>query len=152
MEWSEIIVRLCAASLVGSLIGLNRDLRGKPAGVRTLGIVGLASALVVMVADAPLGLSGPHPDAISRVIQGVVTGIGFLGAGVIVRTGGFQSIHGLTTAASVWLTACLGMACGVANWRMVIVAVPLAFLILIFGGPAEKAVHRWWDRGEEPKS
>jgi putative Mg2+ transporter-C (MgtC) family protein len=112
--------------------------------VRTLGIVALASALVVMVADAPLGMSTPHPDAISRTIQGVVTGIGFLGAGVIVRTGGFSSIHGLTTAASVWLTACLGMACGVASWRMVVVAVPLAFLVLILGGPIERAIHRLW--------
>ncbi len=142
MDWVEIILRLGAATLIGGMIGLNRELRGKPAGVRTLGIVGLASALVVMVASAPLGLSSPHPDAISRVIQGVVTGIGFLGAGVIVRTGGLGSIHGLTTAASIWLTACLGMACGVASWRMVAVAVPLAFLVLILGGPIEKAVHR----------
>jgi putative Mg2+ transporter-C (MgtC) family protein len=151
--WIEIILRLGGATLVGGLIGLNRDLRGKPAGVRTLGIVGLASALVVMTGAAPLGLTDPHPDAISRVIQGVVTGIGFLGAGVIVRTGGAESIHGLTTAASVWLTACLGMACGIASWRMVAVAVPLAFLVLVLGGPLERAAHRWWgnpDRDDKP--
>ncbi len=140
--WIEIILRLGAATLIGGIVGLNRDLRGKPAGVRTLGIVGLASALAVMTGAAPLGITDPHPDAISRVIQGVVTGIGFLGAGVIVRTGGVQSIHGLTTAASVWLTACLGMACGVASWRMVVVAVPMAFLVLVLGGPVEKAFRR----------
>jgi len=144
MDWTEIVLRLAAASLIGGAIGLNRDLRGAPAGVRTLGIVGLASAVVIMVAAGAGAPERADWAAVSRVMQGVVTGIGFLGAGVIVRTGGFSSIHGLTTAASTWLTACLGMACAVASWHMAAVAVPLAFLVLIFGGPIEKAVHRWW--------
>ena len=150
MEWTEIILRLCAATLMGGAVGLNRDLRGKPAGVRTLGLVGLASALVVMTAA---GMSGPQDAdwaAVSRVMQGVVTGIGFLGAGVIVRTGGPGSVHGLTTAASIWLTACLGMACGVASWRLAIVAVPLAFIVLVAGGPIEKAIHRRLDGSDAP--
>ena len=150
MEWSEIILRLCAATLVGGAVGLNRDLRGKPAGVRTLGLVGLASAMAVMTAAGMSGMQNPDWSAVSRVMQGVVTGIGFLGAGVIVRTGGPGSVHGLTTAASTWLTACLGMACGVANWRVAVVAVPLAFFVLVAGGPIEKAIHHYWDKAEGP--
>jgi putative Mg2+ transporter-C (MgtC) family protein len=122
--------------LAGAALGLNRDLHGKPTGVRTLGIVGLGSALAVMA------VSDSHDvSAVSRTIQGVLTGIGFLGAGVIIRNTGGQQIHGLTTAACTWLTACIGVTCGAGEWRIVLVGVFLAFLVLIVGGPLEKALH-----------
>ena len=129
---------LGTAALMGVALGLNRDLHGKPTGVRTLGLVGLGSALAVL-AVAETG--GAEP---ARVIQGILTGIGFLGAGVIVRNLNGQHVHGLTTAACVWLTACVGAACGIAPWRIILLSVPLMAVILIFGGPFEKAVHRRW--------
>jgi putative Mg2+ transporter-C (MgtC) family protein len=136
MDIIEVVVRSSAAMLAGAALGLNRDLHGKPTGVRTLGIVGVGSALAVMA------VSDSHDvSAVSRVIQGILTGIGFLGAGVIIRNSGGQQIHGLTTAACTWLTACIGVTCGAGEWRIVLVGVFLAFLVLVVGGPLEKALH-----------
>jgi putative Mg2+ transporter-C (MgtC) family protein len=138
MDTIDIALRLGTAALAGIALGLNRDLHGKPTGVRTLGLVGLGSALAVL----SIG-EGSSADA-SRVIQGVVTGIGFLGAGVIIRNHEGEHVHGLTTAACAWLTGCIGAACGVAQWRIVLLSVPLVFFVLVFGGPFEKAMHRRW--------
>src|ERR1700681_4462692 len=104
MDWIEIALRLSAATLIGGVIGLNRDLHGKPTGVRTMGLVGLGSALIVVAAE----LVGGNGDA-TRAVQGIVTVIGFLGAGVIVKDSTSDRIHGLTTAATIWLTAALGV-------------------------------------------
>ena len=133
MSFGEILLRLVAAAVVGGLVGLNRDLHGKPTGVPTLGLVSLGSALVVL-AMAGAGDSGDT----SRIIQGIVTGIGFLGAGVIIRPYAKGKVHGLTTAACVWLTAALGAACGLGAWRILAVGVPLAFLLLVFGKRLER--------------
>jgi putative Mg2+ transporter-C (MgtC) family protein len=144
MSILDIIVRLGAALLVGGAIGLDRDLHGKPTGVRTLSLVALGSALAVMAMTG----SG-DVNAESRVIQGVLTGIGFLGAGVIIRSAD-EHVHGLTTAACTWLTACVGVICGVAEWQVIIVGVPLVFAVLHLGGPIEKAIHsRWGKRADE---
>ena len=144
MEALEAFLRLGAAVLIGGALGLNRDLHAKPTGIRTLSLVGLGSALAVMAVAG----SG-EINAVSRVIQGVLTGIGFLGAGVIVRNVDGQGIHGLTTAACTWLTACIGVACGVAEWRLVLVSVPLIFAVLVLGGPLEKVFHRQWKQPED---
>jgi putative Mg2+ transporter-C (MgtC) family protein len=140
LDLSEIALRLGLATLAGCAIGLNRDLRGKPIGVRTLGLVGLATALVVALTEH--ATSSGVSDAESRVIQGILTGIGFLGAGVIVHRDAGRRVHGLTSAASTWLTACVGIVCGAGNWRLAIVAFVLTFVVLIAGGPAERALHR----------
>jgi putative Mg2+ transporter-C (MgtC) family protein len=139
MDTLDIAMRLGAALLVGGAIGLNRDLHGKPTGVRTLSLVALGSALAVMAVT-----NSGEINAVSRIIQGVLTGIGFLGAGVIMRTAGDDHVHGLTTAACVWLTACVGVVCGVAEWRVIFVGVPLVFAVLILGGRIEKAIRRLW--------
>jgi putative Mg2+ transporter-C (MgtC) family protein len=133
----DIVLRVLVATVVGALVGLNRDLHGKPTGVRTLGLVGLGSALAV------LAVAGDDSAAASRVIQGIVTGIGFLGAGVIIRRMEKGQVHGLTTAASVWLTAALGAACGTGAWRVVVVGVVLAFLVLLLGGRLEELSEQW---------
>jgi len=136
MDIIEIVIRAGAAVLAGAALGLNRDLHGKPTGIRTLALVGLGSAVAVMA------VSDSHDvSAVSRVIQGILTGIGFLGAGVIIRNNEGRQIHGLTTAACAWLTACIGVTCGAGEWRIVLVSVVLAFLVLIVGGPLEKALH-----------
>ena len=144
MDTSEIAIRLVVATLAGAALGLNRDLRGKPTGVRTLGLVGLASAMIVVAV-------GHGEGDVSRVMQGIVTGIGFLGAGVIIRSEHGKHVHNLTTAACVWLTACVGMACGVGEWRLLLVGAPIVAVILIFGGVFEKWVHRKWPGANDSK-
>jgi putative Mg2+ transporter-C (MgtC) family protein len=140
LDWSEIVLRLGVATLAGGLIGLDRDLHGKPIGLKTLGLVGLATAVVVMLA-LPQGEPTRIADATSRVIQGILTGIGFLGAGVIVRgTHGFR-VHGLTSAACVWLAACAGIACGVGQWPIVSVGLAIAFVLLLIGHRLERWLH-----------
>ena len=138
MDWIEIALRLSAATLIGGVLGLNRDLHGKATGVRTLGLVGLGSAMVVVavVNTGPAG-TGDFNSA-SRIIQGVLTGIGFLGAGVIVHGARTQRVHGLTTAACTWLTACLGTACGFAHPPVIVIGGLLTVAVLIFGGPIER--------------
>ena len=140
MDTLEIALRLCTAALVGAMLGLNRDLRGKPTGVRTLGLVGFGSAFVVLTFG-----QASSADA-SRVMQGIVTGIGFLGAGVIVRNNDNYHVHGLTTAACVWLTACIGAACGVSEGRIILLGLPIVLVLLSFGGLFEKSIQRRWPR------
>jgi putative Mg2+ transporter-C (MgtC) family protein len=141
LDWSEIILRLGAATLAGGLIGLNRDAHGKSIGMRTLGLVSLATAMIVALSD-PTGEIGRFSDASSRVVQGILTGIGFLGAGVILHSEHHFKIHGLTSAACTWLTACIGILCGAGQWRIVIVGLVLTFVILFTGGRIEHALHR----------
>ncbi len=141
MDWSEIILRLGVATLAGGAIGLNRDLRGKPIGLRTLGLVSLATAMVVLLSEQSADAI-KISDATSRVIQGILTGIGFLGAGVIMRAEHHFRIHGLTSAACTWLTACVGIICGAGQWRIVAVALAVTFAILIMGGRIERRLHR----------
>jgi putative Mg2+ transporter-C (MgtC) family protein len=144
----EIAVRLGAALMLGSAVGLNRDLHGKPAGVRTHALVSLGSAVAVIIS---LGLPGEvksmDPNAISRVLQGILTGIGFLGAGVILRnpTG---HVTGLTTAATVWLCAVLGVTCGLGYWSVLVIAAGLSVLVLALGGPIEYLAERLLKRKE----
>jgi len=152
----EILARLTVAMLIGCILGLNRELHGKPAGVRTHGLVALGAALLT-ITGVQLSWLGGKADyaAVSRTIQGIITGIGFLGAGVILRDDLKLSVHGLTTAASIWLSACLGIACGVGFWITAVMTLGLTLLILIFGGPFELAVHRRFQRrdalsGEDP--
>ena len=136
LGWMDIILRLGGATLIGCAIGLNRELHHKATGMRTLGLVALGSALAV------LGVAQDSQADVSRVIQGVITGIGFLGAGVILHrpTGG--KVQGLTTAATIWVTASLGILCGLAAWPTVGVAILLMLFLLIAGGPIEKWCHK----------
>jgi putative Mg2+ transporter-C (MgtC) family protein len=145
MDTTEIAIRLGVAALASAALGLNRDLHGKPTGVRTLALVGLAAALIVIAV-------GHGEGDVSRVMQGIVTGIGFLGAGVIIRSENGKHVHNLTTAACVWLTACIGMACGVGEWRLLLVGAPIVAVILIFGGTFETWVHRNWPGADDIKS
>lgn len=124
----DVLLRLGAAVLAGALIGIDREIRDKPAGLRTITLVSLGSAVFTLAAVEP-GL-----DATSRVIQGIITGIGFLGAGTIVRGRTEQSIRGLTTAASIWLAAAIGIACALAYWPLVLTASGFGLLVLALEG------------------
>ena len=144
LGWKEVILRLGVAAFVGGLLGLNRELRGKPAGLRTNALVSLSSAMLVL---GSIGLAttadlGVDASALSRVVQGIVTGIGFLGAGVILHDTSGTRVHGITTAATIWLTAVLGMLCGAGVWSVVGLGVGITLVILILGKPLEKHLHR----------
>lgn len=141
----EAVFRLLAAAAVGGAIGANRELTRKPAGLRTHSLVALGSALVV-VTSIHLGTANPG-DSTSRVIQGVIAGIGFLGGGVILHAEG-RTVTGLTTAATIWVAAAAGIACGVGRWLVAVVAVGLALVVLTVGQAVENALHRM--KGTEP--
>lgn len=133
-----MFLRLAAAVGAGALIGLDRELRHKPAGLRTLALVSLGAAVFILeTVDTAQGIS---TDGTSRVIQGVVTGVGFLGAGAILRGTSEESVRGLTTAASIWLSAATGIACGLAQWPLVASACALGLLVLLIT-PVERALH-----------
>jgi len=129
----EILLRLLMAFIVGAVIGLNREFHRKPAGFRTFGLVSIGSAVVVIAMQLHGG-----PDGVSRVIQGVLTGIGFLGAGVIFRREQPSKVSGLTTAAAVWLTAGLGVAAGLGEYVLAGMAVVMGLLLLLLGKRFER--------------
>ena len=144
LDPSTVAIRLLAAVAAGGMIGLERSLRGRAAGARTYALVGLASALLmVMAIDAPAWLP-PGPDETrvdpTRVAQGLMTGIGFLGAGVIFRER--LSVRGLTTAAAIWLTSAIGILFGVGDLLPGTLAVVAGLAILVLGGTLEKALPR----------
>ena len=143
MNYGDILLRLTAAVLIGSLVGLDRNLHGKPTGVRTLGLVALGAALLTMASTDFLQVDGhADPSAVSRVIQGLVTGIGFLGAGVITRHEGSDQVKGLTTAAAIWITAVLGILCGMGSWQIALIALVIVFLLFVVGKRVERTLHR----------
>jgi putative Mg2+ transporter-C (MgtC) family protein len=138
----EVTLRLFAATLIGSCIGLDREVRRKPAGVRTHALVALGAALVTLVVVRLAPDNFEHVDAVSRAIQGIIAGVGFLGGGAILKSDERDIIHGLTTAASIWLVASLGIACGTGQWVAALIALAFALIILIVGGPVDNLVHR----------
>jgi len=133
LGYDDVLLRLGAAVVVGALIGIDREIRHKPAGVRTMALVALGSAVFVLA-----GLEGSTSDSTSRIIQGIVAGVGFLGAGTIMRRQTEESVHGLTTAASIWLAAALGVACGLAFWTLVAVGCGLGVVVLVLS-----PIDRW---------
>jgi putative Mg2+ transporter-C (MgtC) family protein len=141
----EIAVRLGAALLLGSALGLNRELHGKPAGLRTHGLVSLGAAVAALVSCGFPGSNALDPNAVSRVLQGILTGIGFLGAGVILRDPSGH-VTGLTTAATIWICAVLGVACGLGYWSVLGIAVGLTAFALILGKPIEHFAERLFKR------
>jgi putative Mg2+ transporter-C (MgtC) family protein len=153
MDYLDILLRLTVSVLVGGLIGLDRNLHGKPTGIRTLGLVCLGACVLTLAGTN--FLTGPgqaDSSAVSRVIQGLVTGIGFLGSGVIIRDNGSDRVRGLTTAASIWITAILGIVCGMGSWQIAAIALALVFILFVCGKPIERALHRrWLDKPEKEK-
>jgi putative Mg2+ transporter-C (MgtC) family protein len=143
LGWLDIILRLGAAMLIGSLIGLDREMHHKSTGMRTLGLVALGSALAVLAVA-----NDPKADA-SRVIQGVITGVGFLGAGVILHGPTGVQVQGLTTAAAIWITASLGVLCGLAAWRILAIGLILTFFQLVAIGAVERRLNRHRDTDQQ---
>jgi putative Mg2+ transporter-C (MgtC) family protein len=122
----RIVVRLCVAVVLGGVLGWERESVGAPAGLRTHMLVSLGSALFVLI---PLQAGMDLPD-LSRVLQGVTAGIGFLGAGAILKQRDRNDVRGLTTAASIWLTAALGVAAGMGREATALLSTLFALVIL----------------------
>ncbi len=145
---SEITLRLVCAVFAGAVIGLNRWFYHKPAGLGTHGLVALSAAMACIIATHT---KGADPGSASRTIQGLVTGVGFIGAGVIMRENQGQHVHGLTTAASVWVSAILGIACGLSDFVIPAIGLVLTLFILFIGKRLEGALDRIVKRREEGK-
>jgi putative Mg2+ transporter-C (MgtC) family protein len=142
----ETALRLGAALILGGLLGLNRELHGKPAGLRTHALVSLGAAVATMVVlESPNRSLTVDPNAIGRVVQGILTGIGFLGAGVILRDPNGH-VTGLTTAATIWMCAVLGIVCGLGYWAILAITLSLTVLALLFGRPVERFAERLFKR------
>jgi putative Mg2+ transporter-C (MgtC) family protein len=143
-DWLNIIFRLCLALLIGAIIGIERQIKHKPAGLRTHMLVSFGAAVFTII---PLQINTLQPtsdaiDAISRVIQGIAAGVGFLGAGEIVRESSQQSqrseVHGITSAAAIWVSAGLGIAAGCGLWQLGLIGAFLTFTVLYIFKRLEK--------------
>jgi putative Mg2+ transporter-C (MgtC) family protein len=130
---------LLLATLFGALIGLNREREGKPAGLRTHSLVSLGAATLTVVA---LLLQGSDAAAPGRVLQGIVAGVGFIGAGVILHRQDARGVEGLTTAAAIWIVAAIGVATGAGLWRTAASVVGIALALLVVGERVDRWVHR----------
>lgn len=139
-EIHEILFRLGLATLLGAILGIDRDLHRKPAGLRVLAMVGLGACGVVMASTL---LDHSTSDGLLRAVQGVLTGIGFLGAGVIMHAQGKDEVHGLTTAATIWISAIVGVICGAGQFLLAISIFAIAWLLLIGGRWLERRIVGW---------
>jgi putative Mg2+ transporter-C (MgtC) family protein len=136
-SFPEALVRLALAAVLGGAVGLEREYRQKPAGLRTNMLIALGSALFSIL-SIELGAGTGSPD---RIAAQVVTGIGFLGAGAILRSG--DHIHGLTTAATIWVNAAIGMAAGLGSYTVATVAAAITLVVLALLPWMEKFVENW---------
>jgi len=125
---THVLIRLLAATVLGAVIGFQRERAGKPAGLRTHMLV-TAGTTVLVLACSGVGMS---LDGLSRVIQGIVTGIGFIGAGSILKLDRERDIQGLTTAAGVWMTAAVGVAVGLGSLGVALLSTVFTLVILSF--------------------
>jgi len=130
-SWGEIILRLAFALLIGGAVGLEREVRNKPAGLRTHMLVSFGSALFVLV-PIQLGIVQTDPDPLSRVIQGITAGVGFIGAGVILHDSQQEKlkVRGLTSAAAIWVSSALGIVAGTGLWALGAIGAVMALLTL----------------------
>lgn len=132
-QFGRIAIRLIAALILGAVVGYQREKAGKPAGLRTHILVSMGTALfVIACTSVDMDL-----DGISRVVQGITTGIGFIGTGAILKQTNKLEVHGLTTAAGIWMTAALGVAAGLGRIGIALFSAVLAWIVLAVLGYAE---------------
>jgi putative Mg2+ transporter-C (MgtC) family protein len=134
----HVIIRLVAATLLGAIIGYQRERAGKPAGLRTHILVTLGTTVFVLSCSG-VGMSS---DGLSRVIQGIITGIGFIGAGSILKLSEERNIQGLTTSAGIWMTAAVGVAVGLGSLGVALLSTLMTLVILALAGPLEHKINK----------
>jgi putative Mg2+ transporter-C (MgtC) family protein len=132
----HVLIRLIAATVLGAVVGIQRERAGKPAGLRTHMLVTLGTAVFVLACSG-VGMSS---DALSRVIQGIITGIGFIGAGSILKLSEEREIQGLTTAAGIWMTAAVGVAVGLGSLGVALLSTLFTLIILSFASRVEHQI------------
>lgn len=130
---AHAVIRLFAAVILGAVIGIERERSGKPAGVRTHILVTLGTTVFVLASAG----SGMNSDGLSRVVQGLTTGIGFLGGGAILKLASERDIQGLTTAAGIWMTAAIGVAIGLGSLGLAIITTLVTVAVLTVLGKIE---------------
>jgi putative Mg2+ transporter-C (MgtC) family protein len=135
----DAVVRLLLAALLGAVVGADREFHDKPAGLRTHALVSVGAALATVTSLLLAGSSGLlDANAASRVLQGVLAGVGFVGVGVILQRNDSRGVHGLTTAASVWVVASVGVAAGLGQWRLGLATTIIVLLLLVAERPVER--------------
>jgi putative Mg2+ transporter-C (MgtC) family protein len=132
MSDADVVLRLLVAAGVGFLIGIERSRRIRFVGARTFALIATAGAMAGVVA---MRLHSEDARVISTVLQGVLTGVGFVGAGVIMHPACGRSIHGVTTAAAIWVAALAGFAAGLGEWLLMAVGAGLTFALLMAPEP-----------------
>ncbi|MCK4753564.1 MAG: MgtC/SapB family protein [Planctomycetes bacterium] len=137
MVWSDVL-RVVLAVVFGAAIGLERELRGKAAGLRTNVLICIGAAIFTLISRQ---MTAGSADSLTRIAAGVVTGVGFLGAGAIIQDRG--GVHGMTTAATIWVVASIGMACGAGIYLLAAVGTFIAIITLIGLGELEKPLSRY---------
>jgi putative Mg2+ transporter-C (MgtC) family protein len=135
-QLARIVIRLLVAMLLGAVVGIQREQTGKPAGLRTHMLVSLGAALFVL-APAEAGMTSAD---LSRVIQGLATGIGFLGGGAILKLSEEHQIRGLTSAAAIWMTAAIGVAVGLGRIWIAVLSMVLTWFILAVVDKIERRI------------
>ena len=129
----QVIIRLLAATIFGAIIGMQRERIGKPAGLRTHILVTLGTTVSVLACSG----YGMNSDGLSRVIQGIVTGIGFIGAGSILKINEERDIQGLTSAAGIWMAAAIGVTVGLGGLGLALLGTILTLIVLTLVGSFE---------------
>lgn len=143
LEMERVVLRLVAAAILGAAIGIERQRAGKAAGVRTHMLVTVGTTVFLLACSR----YGMNIDGTSRVIQGIITGIGFIGAGTIIKLEGEMDVKGLTTSAGIWISAAIGVAIGLGALGLAIMATFLALIILT----VTVAVDNWINKGRLTK-
>ncbi len=126
MSWPEDLLSIIFAVIFGAVIGIERELHGKAAGLRTNILICLGAAVFTIISER---MTAGTEDSVTRIAAQIVTGVGFLGAGAIIQDRG--GVHGLTTAATIWLVASIGMACGARFYQLAVITTLLAIIVLI---------------------
>jgi len=138
MNWPHDYLSIGLAILLGAAIGLERELNGKPAGLRTNMLICLGAAVFTIISkQIAVGITG---DSSTRIAAQIVSGVGFLGAGAIIQDRG--GVHGLTTAATIWLVSSIGMACGAGFYHLAGLSTAAAIIVLLGVTPLAKAIQR----------
>lgn len=141
-DWPQLVrmtLRLTVALLLTGIVGYERERKQRPAGLRTHMLVALGAVLFTLV---PVE-AGASPDVLARLVQGIAAGVGFLGAGAILKRDNPKDIHGLTTAASIWMAAAIGFACGSGRIGLAILGTAMTYIVL-------EVLGRWEDRVAPP--
>jgi putative Mg2+ transporter-C (MgtC) family protein len=144
MTWSEDLLSIILAVVFGAVIGIEREFHGKAAGLRTNILICLGAAVFTIISRQ---MATGNEGSFTRISAQIVTGVGFLGAGAIIQDRG--GVHGLTTAATIWLVASIGMACGARCYQLAFITTVIAILVLLGLARLAKPLERYHDKKQE---